>query len=119
MGEEGFEPPYCKVHYDNLLKQVGFTDQGRYSPKIKADVDGIEPPSKVLETLIITIIPHTYVSSRRDSNPRHAAYKAAVLAAETTGAFSKISRCLLYRLSMFYLRTLKDSNLHKVLNRHP
>ena len=27
---EGLEPSYCKVHYDNLLKQIGFTDQRRY-----------------------------------------------------------------------------------------
>ncbi len=33
MGRVGLEPTYCKVHYDDLLMQIGFTDQCRYLPK--------------------------------------------------------------------------------------
>lgn len=32
MGRVGLEPTYCKVHYDDLLMQIGFTDQCRYLP---------------------------------------------------------------------------------------
>ena len=43
VGEVRLELTYCEVQYGDLVTQVGFTDQCRYSPIVL--LSGVEPES--------------------------------------------------------------------------
>ena len=49
----GLEPTYCEVHYDNLLKQIGFTDRCRYT--LISWSGRNRTPSQVIHTTYFTL----------------------------------------------------------------
>lgn len=90
VGREGLEPPYCKGQYNNLLKQVSFTDLCCYLPNC-LDREA-RTPTHLLPKQECYPLHHIQSCAAERIQTLHSWLEARYVVTNTTTAFVQITR---------------------------